>query len=341
MFLLFSEPFTIAVIPDTQSYTNSDYQMQAGHPFNQSEIFDNQMYYILNNSISNGGNIVFAIHLGDFVQHKAEREVEWELAVRAMSIIDGKVPFGCVIGNHDYDGLISLDGGKSYHIDGSNTYNKYFGADSIFFKNKDWYGESHHDGRDSWSIIDTGNEKFLFLGLELEPSNESVKWAQQVLDDHKEYPTILVTHEYLGLNIDNMTEGKAELLKQNYRNGFDRNTPLELWNKLITVNNQIFLVLCGHYFKGHRGESFRQDINKQGYPVYTLLSDYQGRKEIPKMYGKKNNCGDGWLRLLNFDSERKFIKVETYSSDLKKYEVDVDSQYRIELDFDWNERFAK
>ena len=133
-------------------------------------------------------------------------------------------------------------------------------------------------------------------------------------------------------------------MNHSYRTGFDKNTPEELWKKLINPNSQIFLVLCGHFFRGDFGESYRIDINEDGYKVFSLLQDYQGRKSyFEKMETKEKlrDCGDGWLRLLEFSIQKKEIHVMTYSTAFQEYEKDDNSDFFIELDWNWNERFRK
>ena len=45
------------------------------------------------------------------------------------------------------------------------------------------------------------------------------------------------------------------------------NSPLMVWDKLISRHHQIFLVLCGH----EHGQAFRSDPNQFGHVVYRAL----------------------------------------------------------------------
>mgnify|MGYP007070066402 FL=1 len=61
------------------------------------------------------------------------------------------------------------------------------------------------------------------------------------------------------------------------------------------------------------GENSRTDVNNDGFKVYTLLQNFQGRKSLfdERGYkGKKLNCGDGWLRLLHFDLKKNQIQTQ-------------------------------
>lgn len=343
---LAAQTFTLAVIPDTQNYCDYRYQTTSNPPFaiNQADIYYRQMKYIAANSLKNGGQIAFTVHLGDLVQNQGTQPSEWDIADRAMSILDDTVPYGVVPGNHDYDKAWTDDSDRQTRVDGSSMYNTRFGPESSHFSGKKWYGGSFDNGLNSWSVFTGAGKTFLFLGLELEPSDESIAWAQKVLDAHKNTPVILVTHEYLSYAYDSTAPGTAFRLEDAYRKGMNRNTPQQLWDKLITKNKQIFLVLCGHNWNGDESESARTDTDNAGFKVYQLLSDYQGRTDLKKFLniddGKKRE-GDGWMRLMEFNLDKGEIHVQTYSTELNRYEKDADSDFVIKFDWDWNSRFGK
>ena len=343
-FLILAQEFTIAVIPDSQNYVNEATQKSSSYSLDSAQIFYNQMKYIADNSEANDGSISFVVHVGDHVSHWGNKEGEWERAEKAMTIIDGIIPFIAVPGNHDYDIAFDYGTGKNNRIDGGKHYNKYFGPDSKFFKNKEWYKGSYFNGMNSYVIYNIKGIDFLFIGLEFEPSDNALEWAQSVINENLNLPTIIVTHGYLSLTYEKEAPGKISYWRSNYRKGYAEttNTGQQIWDKLIKNNQQIFMVLCGHIFQDELGESVRTDVNENGYKVYSLLQNYQGRKSLFDelgLKGKKLNCGDGWLRLLNFDIDKKTIQVQTYNTETKKYEPDADSKFIIELDWDWYERF--
>ena len=348
LFLMFclanlaAQEFTIAVIPDTQCYTDYKAQSILLYPLNQIDFFYKQVNFIKEKSIVNGGPIVFAIHLGDFVERRSSTIIEWEMADRAISILDNVIPIGVVPGNHDYDRSFTVDNKKTYQIDGNKYFSKYFGPNSKHFKDKEWYGGSYHDGMDSWEIISVADKQFLFLGLEVEPSDEVLEWAQSIINAHANLPVILVTHEYISFYQDKINKKNNAFIDNKCRLYMDRNTPEELWNKFVKKNSQIVLILCGHCFFEDRGEGLRIDVNDDGYEVPAILSNYQGRKEIINKIDykyKKYPSGDGWLRLLEFNLSENLINIKTYSPVLDKYEIDDDSCYEIKFNYNWLERF--
>lgn len=133
--------FTIAVIPDTQNYLDYTHQKSDGFALDAADQFLSQMKYLAERSINNGGDIVFAIHLGDVWQHQTvamdeahkkegfqaihnpwlashvypapEKVFGFEVpkAKEGFRILsESKIPFGVVPGNHDYDAMWSAAG---------------------------------------------------------------------------------------------------------------------------------------------------------------------------------------------------------------------------------------
>lgn len=339
-FFVHAQQFTIAVIPDSQNYSYYRRQKTITYPMNNIDIFYRQMAYIADNARSNGGSIDFAVHLGDLVE--SGKDVEWELATNALSIIDGKVPFLVVPGNHDYEKWIRDENKKFLYLEGPDTYIKYFGAESKFYKNKDYYCSSYNQGLSTACIFKNKDIELLIIGLEIGPFDDVLEWAQNILEENPGLPVIIVTHEFLSLRYDLNTPGVVGYSQDNLRSYIGGNTPQQIWDKFIRKNKQIFMVLCGHQFHEDYGESARTDIDDEGYPVYEILSNFQGRSKVPQrnIFVKKD-CGDGWLRLMDFDLKEKQIKIKTYSTELKEYESDWNSQFTIKFTWDWNERFSK
>jgi Predicted phosphohydrolases len=304
----------------------------------QASIFSRQTAFVAANAASAGGTIAFAIQLGDLVQNHEKVPSEWAAADAAISLLDGALPFGIVPGNHDYDSE------KSGKLEKGDTFCSYFGPESRHFAGKPWYGGSFDGGLDSWAQFEAGGASFLFIGLELEPSDESLEWARRVLAEHAGMPTILATHEYLSSYDDPKEPGVAMRLGASYRRSKDRNGAQQIWDKLIRENKQIFLVLCGHHYTlSGEGENSRVDLDDEGFPVYQFLSDYQGRNEIQRAHGIREfpgRCGDGWMRLINIDLETGTLQVRTYSTELNRYETDADSGFTINFDWDREARFA-
>lgn len=358
--------FTIAVIPDTQNYVDHTRQRAAGFPFDARDMMTEQFRFIADNAASRGGDIVFATGVGDVWQHPVididpdhaargfspralpsgvgpakwapgVREVEIPASIVAYRLLDGALPFSAVPGNHDYDAqwweeswprdLTAPEGDLRrlgmIHVGGLTEWVRVFGAASPFFKDRPWYVGSHDDGADSAQVFEAGGYRFLHIGLQFAPSDASLKWAETVIHAHPGLPTLISTHDFL----DKMGQRRAHpVVDINALDPFD-NSAQGVWDKLISRNPQIFMVLSGH----HNGQAFRTDPNRQGGAVYQLLSDYQDRNRAAVDAGldaaKAPGLGDGWLRLMAFDmtGEVPTVRVRTYSTHFKRYASDEPS----------------
>ena len=82
-----SKNFTIIVLPDTQFYSQ-----------NYPQIFNNQTQWIADQA--KNMNIVFVVHEGDIV-NKYKIGEQWQNANAALLLLDGKVPYAVLPGNHD------------------------------------------------------------------------------------------------------------------------------------------------------------------------------------------------------------------------------------------------
>lgn len=354
------DSFTIAVIPDTQNYVDYSHQTAENFPFDAGEMFLDQLRYIAANAESVGGDIAFAISLGDNWQHQTLRmdpgheargfkavanpmldqhfaptekvhTIEMPTVKKGYEMIAGKLPFGVVPGNHDYDAMWTdsnhppaaqfkdMASLGMLHSGGLNNFRTVFGADTPFFKDKPWYVASHDGGADSAQIFEAGGYRFLHIGLQWDAPDASLEWAASVIAKHPGLPTIVSMHDYM--NADG--ERVANPIIDGHAVDMQDNNPQMIWDKLISQHDQIFLVLCGH----EHGQAMRTDLNKFGHPVYQVLSDYQDRGQTAIDAGAKPIpgfgaplIGDGWMRLMKFDlgGEKPAIHVRTYSTHYKK-----------------------
>lgn len=218
--------FTIIVLPDIQKYVANK---------NFSEILTNQTKWIVANK--DKMNVKFAIFEGDLVDSANSKE-QWERTNKSLSVLDGKVAYSVVPGNHDHP----LD-----------NFNKFFPVSRFSSENYGFF----RDNRNNYYLLDVGNSKFIILSLDFCPDKEEVSWAGSILKTFSLREAIFVTHGYLN------TEGNISV------NSCDTKY---LFSDLVEKNPNVLLVLSGHV----HGEAMRVDKNLAGNQVYQLLADYQG-----------------------------------------------------------------
>jgi hypothetical protein len=315
-------PFTIAVLPDTQFYSEST--LGPGVNF-----FDRQTGWIVSQASNPALNIRYVTHLGDVVDDAGPVGTpfldQWDDAVRAMGILRvSGVAHGILPGNHDW--TVANGTGSLEH------YRARFGDTSGFFSGQPWFLGFDARGVNSASRVSTPIGDMLFISLEWNAAGPAVDssrpgatasplaWAQGIIDANPNVPTVISTHN--NVNTAGVRDGQG----------------LALYNTLVRPNNQVFLVLNGHYSSSSVTERLITSTNNFGRPVYEMLTDYQALAR----------GGDGWLRLLTLDAANGRIQVRTFTplSDATlgvpapvefggsgRVQTDADSQYELPLNF--------
>ncbi len=249
--------FSFVWMTDTQFYSQS-------YP----HIYDRMSQWIADNQ--DDKRIKYVLHTGDLVE-VWNKEDQWKNADRSMKILENAdVPYGVVAGNHDVN----------HNVNDYTNYWRYFGRDR--FEGKPWYGGDKDNNRHHYDLISAGGMDFviLYLGVYGSVDNETITWANNVLQQYKDRYAIVGTHAYID------PSGKYGV------NGKD------IMEKIVAPNENVFLTVSGHYHG-----AFYNVKRMNGRVVYEVLSDYQGGPE----------GGLGYMRLLQFDAETKRMYMNTYS----------------------------
>ncbi|MCE5340651.1 MAG: metallophosphoesterase [Planctomycetaceae bacterium] len=288
-----SDSFTIAVLPDTQIYSEK-------YP----NIFLAQTNWIAKNAVAL--KLLCVVQEGDIVNN--DIEYQWQNADKAISVLDkNKIPYCIAIGNHD-----CVD--YKHNKRNSDNFNKYFGTKRI--ANKKWYGGSlNNQSENSYYFFESAGKKIMVLCLEFGPRDEVLDWANQLAEKYADRHIIVVTHGYMNNDDTRLSPGDNhnphDYLKE-------ANDGEDMWEKFVRRHNNIFLVLSGHVVGDGNGKltSYSDDKTK----VTQILANYQ----------MKENGGNGWLRLMKFVPAEDKIAVETYSPYLKEYSKDPNNSFTVE-----------
>ncbi len=283
-------PFSIVMLPDTQKYSEK-----------RPDLFFAQTNWIKQNRDKE--NIVFVTHVGDLVQNRSKKPSEWKVADEAMAVLDGAVPYGIAIGNHDYDSDDGVQKGVA------TMYLQHFNPEQRF-KGRPWYGGASPNLLNSYQLFSGGGTDFVILHLEVNAPDDALAWAKDVLERHPTRPAIVAIHTYI-----RHKDGVGRETRREYRK--DGNSGEEVWEKFVRRSPQVFMVLCGHV--GNAEEYHQFSRNDAGADVLEMLADYQNRE----------NGGDGWLRIIRFVPTSREIQVRTYSPVLGRFETDSNSQFTV------------
>jgi predicted phosphodiesterase len=297
--------FTVAVLPDTQNYSER-------YP----DTYFAQTNWIVENKKDR--NIACVLHLGDITN--GSTPAEWEVAAKAMRVLDGKLPYFMVPGNHDYS-----EGGKC--LDRTTRMNDYFPVG--YYRGRSTFGGVYDKESDrlenSFHLFSAEGRKFLVLALEFGPRSDVVRWANEVVARHKDREAILITHAYMYYD-DTRYDWKKYGSKQSWNphnygvakaTGDDMTDGEELWTALVSKHDNFVLTLNGHVLNDGLGRTVT--TTPSGRNVHQVLVNFQMR---PK-------GGDGWLRLLEFRPDGKTVQVYDYSPTRNERNESAQNQFAM------------
>jgi len=230
---LHAEPFKIAVIPDTQWATQKWPEL----PLAMTK------WLVANQKKE---NIRYVLHVGDLVQ-VGSSEQEWKNIDKAFSVLDGKLDYIVVPGNHDMD---RINPPRSTVL-----YNKYFPVKR--FEEMKGFGGNYPEGSNdnSYHTLKGSGKKWLVLGLNFSPADDEIAWANKVVEGHADHQVILLTHSYL-THTERDRAGKI------------------LWEKLVKRHANISMVFCGHLSTVHS-----RDVGENGNTVCEMLFNWQNDQD--------------------------------------------------------------
>jgi hypothetical protein len=285
--------YNFLFVPDTQKYSSQN-----------PEIFYSQMNWIAKNTKKN--NIVMNTFVGDIVDSNSEEQ--WQNSLEAISYLDKNIPYMIAAGNHDY-----AEG---------DPFLTHYGPQR--FENKEYYKGSSPSGYGSYAIVKAGSYEYLLLIVDMDNLQTDLEWSKDVLNRHKDKPTIIVSHDII----------YPELQKNKTVVAESANGRL-IWDELVNNYNQVFMTVNGHYF----GIAHHVKQNASGNDVIQMLVNYQSNYR----------GGNGWLRLVEFDEKKNKLFFRTYSPfvdnmpNKEKTYIDyrflTDEYNLFELDLNFKKRF--
>ncbi|MBQ8380890.1 MAG: metallophosphoesterase, partial [Clostridia bacterium] len=347
----FEADYSFAVFGDTQMMTH--YYANTLDPMYQW-VVDNKeekkiVYSIGLGDITNkNGSIKFSKdENGNWIWADNGEYDEWDVAKQAISILNGKIPYSLVRGNHDITS--SLDTFNQTFYDVEYFTSQFEGEKGGKYTDlKDANGNNLKDpvtgdkGADvnyvsyanTWCKYDfkydeKGEEKtvsYLFVNLDYGASDEVLAWASDVIEAHPDHKVIVSTHCYLFA--DATTEDAGDSTPPSIMRDFMNNGD-DMWREFVSKHKNIEMVLSGHITQNEivysRTNAYFEDgtvntvtemlINPQGF-------DYRLRS--------------GMVAILSFDESAKKMAVEYYSPTRDAYYMTA-SQFVIDLNKSGND----
>ena len=299
--------FTVAVLPDTQFYSEK-------YP----ETFQAQTNWVLASQRSR--NIACVLHLGDITN--LNDRPQWENAVSAMSVLDGRLPYFLVAGNHDYS--------QGVHCaDRTTLLNEYFPISK--FRELPNFGGTYDQEpnrlENAYYHFSARGRDFLVLALEFGPRRDVIRWANEVVARHRDREAILITHAYLyydDTRYDWQRYGKQQSWNPHVygvaqASADDVADGEALWTELVSRHENFVLTVNGHVIGDGLGRL--ASVTPGQRDVHQILVNFQMRP----------NGGDGWLRLLEFRADGKTVQTYDYSPTRKQRNESPQNQFSVQL----------
>jgi hypothetical protein len=294
--------WTLVLLPDTQKYCSR-------YP----GLYDAQTNWIVRNKDSH--NIKYVLHMGDITDNGSAKQ--WQRAKESMSLLDGQVPYVLNVGNHDY---ISTRGGRATSRD--TLLNQYFSAED--FKKWATFGGLMKEGEldNTYHLFTAGGIDWIVLSLVWAPQDETLAWADEIMEKYPNRRGILVTHCYLdvfGLRPDWKNKMKIKAFNPHfYSTPGSINDGEEVWNKLVKKHDFAF-VFCGHV--GTDALLRLDSKNDKGTITHQIMADFQDRPL----------GGEAYMVLIEFLPDGSTVQVKTYSPLYDNYMTEPLQQYTLKL----------
>ena len=335
--------YSFAVIGDTQNLNYTDAKnfvaAQKNNPSLTYADYDEAYMRTLYNwllSHKEELNIQYVMGVGDITQSFGSSQTyyqqEWPLAKEAISLLDGKLGYSLVRGNHDI----------------SSGLNGQFGVGSEYYNNLIALSETTDaEGRpmggfrladkieDSYRKIVAGGNKYIIFTLEYYPTEETVVWIDELLTANSDYTAIFTLHgfltrDYTFLDLHETTTPEEDAAKDNWKETATGGmvSPRQLWEEVLSKHANVQMVLCGHIDEDNVKVNALQGDN--GNTVTFMLTDTQTIDSSTPV---------GVVTMLYFTADGKVAHVEHISTVRDAAEqpayLRAKNQFTMDLDYEW------
>lgn len=248
--------FSFAVVPDSQmEMTNAS-----------DDRFVNRWQWLVANQ--DALDLRFVAHVGDVTNWGNAAPAQFQKAKDSLSVLQGKIPWMAVAGNHD-TAVVCAGGSGCPGISGrvavrdATTFNSYLGASMDRVAGTMVPGHLEN----AFHTFTAEGTKWLIVGLELWPRAEAIAWAKDVVASHADYNVIVVTHSYL-------TAGGAIASGMD---GYGNNPPSVIFDQVVKPYANVKMVLSGH----DGTATTRSDVGSNGNRILSMLQCYHSTTTNP------------------------------------------------------------
>jgi Ca2+-binding RTX toxin-like protein/3',5'-cyclic AMP phosphodiesterase CpdA len=296
--------FTIALLPDTQTYTSNPAL---------NATFGNMTQWLADNAESK--NIDFVIGLGDVTDNN--NAPQWAIASAALHRLDGKIPYSILPGNHDQAAGGSAADHSTTFLDGL------FSPEAQRATNPDTFGgaydrEPNRAANTYHTFAAPDGTQWLVLSLEFAPRHDVIRWAGDVIEAHLDHRVIIASHTlttYAG-----RSDPMAGLIGAAPIDGYGLADSAQgvkdaeaIYRELTSQYPNVVMTVSGHVL-GDSAET-NQSYSQHGNMTLEMMADYQAGSTTEL----STAGGEGAIRLIVIDPDNGSISTETYFTERDAY----------------------
>lgn len=124
--------------------------------------------------------IEYVVHTGDIAE-QWDNFSSWNIMNASFFQLNGKIMFGWLAGNHDYNNITD-----------------YEGANYFAFNPNNWnLTSSLKEGKNTAQYLNVDGKQFLFVNIEFYASDDVWDWFKELYNRYYDATVILTTHSYL------------------------------------------------------------------------------------------------------------------------------------------------
>ena len=202
---------------------------------------------------------------------------QWAAAAEGFEPLKGTIPFVFVGGNHDIE-FKNPSPDNPRDVTNFNTYFPYADWEPYM---SGFFEEGKIDNM-YYLLEDVNGVKYMMLGLEFQPRDAVLEWANEVVASHPDYKVIVATHGYQ--NYDYATNQNYYISSNGYEDvvGTDANVGTEIWEKFASQHKNIQAVFCGHV---KADVHYTTNTGVNGNTVTEIIANAQNVDSLMRMSG--------------------------------------------------------
>lgn len=223
----------------------------------------------------------------------------WSNVSKAFRLMDNKVPYTFIPGNHDYYGDC-----KSRDLTSFNMYFPY-----NHYSKFSYFGGAYKQGQmqNAYYLFEINSIKYIILALEFGPDSNVMSWASDILSTYSDHRAIITTHGFIDaagevINSEDYLSPQWYFAKRN----LSYTNPDVMWESYLSKHENVYMILCGH--TSTETVSYRTLVGENGNTAMVFRID-----PSYVLSGNSGNAFSPLLALFNINEQENKLTINYFS----------------------------